>query len=203
MPFLPPPLPGTELPRRALFIGRNGALLRRDMPPTLARFDPAFFSPDAVSLLFRAQNASWSLYLIGNEDGVARGRVSDATWERFEAGLLEHLKAQGIRIARNYACLDHPQGKGNHKRDSVFLFPNTGALYHAAQEDGIELSESWLIGDNALELAAGWRSGVRIAAVAAQRQARAGEIEVEAALCAPQLAPVLREILAQDVLTRA
>lgn len=199
--FLPTPLPGTGLPPRALFISRNGTLLERSA--TLpARFDPALFSAEALPLLFRARQAGWSLYLIGNEDAVARGRMSDAVWKRFEQGLLEHLAGQGITIQRNYACLDHPQGKGHHQRDSVFLFPNTGALYHAAQEDGIELSESWVIAGDVDELAAGWRAGMRLAAVAGALQRQSTDIEVETQVRASDLAHGLSEVLAADQLAR-
>lgn len=196
--YLPLPLPGTGFPPRALFVGRLGTLIRRPAQGWCSRFDPALFSAGSLELLFRARQAGWSLYLIGNEEAVARGRMSDASYERFERELLAYLTARGITIARNYACLEHPEGKGLHRRDSVFLFPNTGALYHAAQVDGIELSESWVIGDNELELAAGWRAGCRIASVANESDGEASLLEVEPALRAKDLKQVLSEVLAID-----
>jgi phosphoglycolate phosphatase-like HAD superfamily hydrolase len=64
-------------------------------------------------------------------------------------------------VARNYACLDHPEGKGPHGKPSVFLLPDTGLLYHAAQVDGVHLDRSWVVGDSSLELTAGGRAGCR------------------------------------------
>jgi histidinol phosphatase-like enzyme len=153
------PLPGTERSVRGLFVDRWGTLL--DLPPrgSSLRFDPGKIFPGAVDALFRAQQAGWTVYLIGNEEAVAQGRWSDAAWERFEAALLQHLAAMGIDVARNYACLDHPEGVGAHCKPSVFLLPDTGLLYHAAQVDGVELRESWVVGDSSLELAAGGRAG--------------------------------------------
>jgi histidinol phosphatase-like enzyme len=164
-------------------------------------------SPAALRLLFRAGQHGWNLYLIGNEEEVAKGRVSDAAWETFEAGLLARLSGEGIRLVRHYACLDHPKGKGKHRRDSVFRFPNTGALFHAAQEDGVELRESWLLSSDVDELAAGWRAGCRTGRVGPSPSERPtkskGGLEVEPDLAAEDLAALLAEVLACDEYSRA
>jgi D-glycero-D-manno-heptose 1,7-bisphosphate phosphatase len=195
-------IPGTEAPRRALFVGRNGALLIGAHAAAPERVDRALFSDAALGLLFRATQAGWNLYLIGNEESVAHGRVPEASWQRFEAELMAHLASLGVPVKRNYACLDHPRGKGKHRRDSVFLFPNTGALYHAAQEDGIELAHSWIIAQRTSELAAGWRAGCRTAAVGASDDDRGDELAVEPDLRAGDLLHALSEILGSDVNVR-
>jgi D-glycero-D-manno-heptose 1,7-bisphosphate phosphatase len=191
-----PALPGTTPPKRALFIDRWGTLLEQPERGYEARFDKCEFTPAAIDLLFRASQAGWQIYLIGNEDAVARGKLADATWERFEAELLAHLGSLGVPIARNYACLDHPEhGKGTHLKDSVFLLPNTGPMYHAKQHDGIQLDESWVIGDSTIELAAGWRAGCRTAAVKTGLAGADGTLEIDPAFHGENLGEVLAEIL--------
>jgi histidinol phosphatase-like enzyme len=196
-PLSIPPLPGAGRPRRGLFIGRTGALLVAPEKIAASLIPKDLWSPEATRLLFRAGQRGWNLYLIGNEDRVALGRMSDAAWERFEADLVARLRGEGIPLVRHYACLDHPKGKGRHRRDSVFRFPNTGALFHAAQEDGIELRESWVIAGDVDELAAGWRAGCRTAQVGRGR-ARVGDLEVEPDRVAVDLARALAELLATD-----
>jgi histidinol phosphatase-like enzyme len=196
LPLLP--IPGTTRAPRALFVGRWSACLAAPSGGFRGEFRPELFSAGAEALLFRASQAGWTIYLIGNEDAVAEGRVSDHAWTRFEEALLGWLAGRGIRVARNYACLDHPEGRGAHRRDSVFLFPNTGALYHAAQEDGIQLGDSWIVSSDPLELAAGWRAGCRIARVGGGRAARHGPLEVEAEIAATDLSGVLRELLSAE-----
>jgi histidinol phosphatase-like enzyme len=197
-----PSIPGTGVPRRGLFVSRWGALLTRPARRGLPAFDAALFVPGALDRLFRAQHHSWNLYLVGNEDAVARGGASEEDWNAFETALLAHLAGLGIPVTRNYACLDHPQGRGKHKRDSVFLFPNTGVLYHAAQEDGIALAESWLFSDDVHELAAGWRAGCRIAGVRLAGPAVSGEISVEPQLSARDLTAALAGVLGADEYAR-
>jgi histidinol phosphatase-like enzyme len=123
--------------------------------------------------------------------------VSDATWERFDESLMAHLKGQGIAVKRNYACLDHPLGKPPHGKDSVFLFPNTGCLYHAQQEDGIELRQSWVLSDDVLELAAAWRASAHVAAIESPSSRLSEEdLDVEPDIVVRGAAAGLIEILA-------
>jgi len=153
------PLPGTEPPTRGVFVDRWGTLLALPPAGSCSRFAEAGFVEGAVNALFRAQQAGWRVYLIGNEPEVAMGRTARSTWERFEQELLEHLAGQGVHICRNYACLDDPEGQGPHRKPSVFRLPDTGLLYHAAQLDGVDLERSWVVGDGRAELAAGGRAG--------------------------------------------
>lgn len=155
-------------PPRALFIQRWRTLFT---PPASSRrawcasFSGVNFAPGALQALFRAGQRGWTIYLLGNEDAVAGGQWSERSWEKFERQLLGHLAQEGIKVQRNYACLDRPGGAGSHDKDSVFRLPGTGVFYHAAQQDGIDLSSSWVIASDPLELAAGWRAGCRLAAV--------------------------------------
>lgn len=199
---LPGPLPGTGRPVRGLFVGRSSVHLADEPADRAENALSGKLSPAALRMLFRAGQRGWTLYLIGNEDSVARGRVSDVAWERYEADLILRLRGEGIRVARHYACVDHPRGKGKHQRDSVFRFPNTGALYHAAQEDGIELRESWVVSADTDELAAGWRAGCRTACVGT-RPEKKGDLAVEPDLASADLAGALAEVLDSDEFTRA
>lgn len=191
------PLPGTESPSRALFIDRWGTLLATPEKGWCARFKDAELTPGALESLFRAHQAGWKIYLIGNEEAVAKGRISDSTWERFEAEMLTALSSYGIPVARNYACLDDPLGgKPPHDKDSVFMLPNTGAMYHAKQHDGIDLERSWVIGDSTLELAAGWRAGCRLAAVRSGVALADCELDVQPEIWGNTLSQVVYELVA-------
>ena len=160
-----PPLEGTLQPPRALFVDRWGTLLETPSAGFAAAPSELRFHAGALDALFRASQAGWRLYLLGNEDAVAFGRLPAEAWREIEKKMLADLARAGVALARNYACTDHPEGVPGHRNDSVFWLPNTGAFYHAFHVDGVELGKSWVIGDSTLELVAGWRSGCRMAAV--------------------------------------
>ena len=176
---LPRPIPGTEPLRRALFIKRWGTLLERPVPG-FAPFAECRFTAGALDALFRLGGAGWNVYLIGNEDEVAQGRVLDSEWEAFERGLNEHLQQFGIPVQRNYVCVDDPlNGAGVHRKGSVFRLPDTGLFFHAQQQDGISLRHSLLIADSTVELAAGTRAGCRTLGVRTGRACADGQYHVE------------------------
>ncbi len=155
------PIPGAEQPLRGLFIDRFGTLLESPGAAGFRSFSPAHVPTAAVDTLFRLSRNGWRVYLVGNEDAVARGKVSDEQWSEFERELMGHLLQRGVEIARNYACLDDVNGKGAHQKLSVFRFPDTGVFFHAQQFDGVDLRRSYLIGDSTLEIAAAARAGLK------------------------------------------
>lgn len=192
------PLPGTSPSRRALFIDRWGTLLELPPEDPARTYDQLLFQEGAIDGLFRAVQAGWTIYLLGNEDRVARGAVDEARWKEFESQLLLALGSAGVVVERNYACVVHPEdGVGKLRTDSVFLLPNTGAMYHARQHDGIDLGLSWVIGDSTLELAAGWRAGCRTAGVRCGEGVTDGALEVDLDLYAPDLPSILDHLSQQ------
>ena len=195
-------LPGTEQPARALFIDRWGTLLETPSKGVARHPDDVRFFPGAIDALFRATRAGWKVYLIGNEDAVARGRLSDANWEAVRATIEQQLANAGVCIARFYACLDHPKGKGKHQLDSVYLMPNTGVMYHAAHRDGVVLPKSWVIGDSSLELVAGWRAGCRLAAVRTGQALEDGVFEVHPEFVGDDLAQAVLALLGVQAVYR-
>jgi len=181
-----PSLPGSGQPKRGLFIDRWGTLMEQPAKGHYSSFNPEQFTPGALDTLFHAAQSGWTIYLIGNEDAVAFGRQSATSWRKLESDLLEHLRSHGIPVL--------PEGKRPHNKDSVFLLPNTGILYHAAQNDGIALNSSWVIGDSTIELVAGWRAGCRLAGVRTGIALEDGELQVEPDIFADNLASVLHEL---------
>lgn len=189
-----PSIPGTGTPPRGLFVSRWGALLERPAGSSARPFDQVQFHARVLEVLFRAGQAGWHIYTVGNEDDVAHGRASDSQWEHFHQDFLAQLRANGIPLVRDYACLDHPDGKAPHDKESVFWFPNTGALYHAAQEDGIVLAESWMVSAFVPELAAAWRAGAHVAAIHAM-PGRGEDLQVEPEIRARRAVDAIVEVL--------
>jgi len=195
--FLPfPPLKGTGMPPAALFIDRWGTLLQPTQRGPARNPDQVTFLPGAADALFRASRAGWTIYLLGNEDQVARGQQSQKSWLAVEEAILEGLRSMGVAVAGSYACLDDPEhGRGKRRRESVFRLPNTGAFYHAAHVDGIDLRRSWVIGDSSLELAAGWRSGCQTAGVRTGQALQDGHLALDPDLLVADLAAAVNNIL--------
>jgi len=190
------PLPGTQPRPRGLFVDLWGSLLEPPADGFCKTFAEVEFTPGAVDALFRASRDGWKIYLIGNEDSVAHGKLPEPTWREIEGEIEDHLAAHGVRLTRNYTCIDDPQdGIEGRQADSVYRLPNTGAFYHAYHNDGVTLGLSWVLGDSTVELAAGWRAGCRTAALESGVGLSDGTFHVEPAMTGPNLAEALGAIL--------
>ncbi len=196
------PIPGSGIPPRGLFLSRWKGLLKPAGLSAIGDLELEHFDLDCVSLLARATQRSWKLYVCGNEPEIALGELAEERWTHFEPNFLKLLCTQGVELTRHYACLDSKAGAGRRQRESVFEFPNTGVFYHAMQEDGIELGESWVLSADTNQLAAGWRAGVHTARIGGTGRCQSGDLAVDPDLCAGAMAGLLREVLLRDPLMR-
>ncbi len=105
------------------------------------------------------KNAGFSLVVVSNQGGVARGRYSleavDAVNVRLNSLLEERLDA--FRV-----CPYHPHGVvPNFTREHPWRKPAPGMILDAAAEMGLDLERSWLIGDAERDCQAGRAAGLK------------------------------------------
>ena len=192
------PLPGTNPAPRGIFIDLWGTLLLEPPKGEKKSASNLQFHEGALEAMYLAHRSNWLLYLIGNEFDVAHGRLSDDEWNDINTELCAQISGEGIRIQRQYICLDHPEGVGAHAFDSVFQLPNTGLLYHAMHNDSIELSKSWIVGDSTVELVSGWRAGCKLAGVRTGQAVEDGQFEVTPNFTAGNLSEALLALLGKQ-----
>ena len=113
-------------------------------------------APEAVRLL---NEAGYTVIVITNQSGVARGYYDEAAVRQFHAHMQDALRAQGAHIDAFYYCPHHPQGIV--KQFAVQCRcrkPKPGMLEQAAREWPIDLGRSFLIGDKDDDMAPPRRS---------------------------------------------
>ncbi len=144
----------------AIFLDRDGTLIN----------DPGYLNhPDQVQLLDGAAEAlrelrglSYKTVVVSNQSGVARGIVTEQMLERIHERLSELLAAKGAAVDKVYYCPYHPDGViDQYRKDSDLRKPKPGMLLTAAQEMGIDLAKSWMIGDNERDIEAGRSAGCK------------------------------------------
>lgn len=109
--------------------------------------------PGALDALHRLKKAGYSLVIITNQSGIARGLLTEADYTAVDARLSE-LLGSGL-IASTYMCPDAPDAP------SDFRKPAPGMLIKAAEELDLDLGRSWTVGDKESDLLAGIRAGTR------------------------------------------
>jgi histidinol-phosphate phosphatase family protein len=144
----------------AVFLDKDGTLVE-DVPynvdPEKIRLGPGAL--EAARLL---HEAGFRLVVVSNQSGVARGLFAESALQAVEERLRGLLAEAGVPLAGFYYCPHHPQGTvGAYSRVCVCRKPAPGLILRAAQELGIEVERSWLVGDILDDVEAGRRAGCR------------------------------------------
>jgi D-glycero-D-manno-heptose 1,7-bisphosphate phosphatase len=116
----------------------------------------------AAEALASANAAGLLVVVVTNQSGVARGYYGEADVEALHAWMAAELAAQGARIDRFYHCPYHADAAVEAYRvaDHPDRKPNPGMLLRAIADLAIDPARSFLIGDQASDLAAARAAGV-------------------------------------------
>jgi D-glycero-D-manno-heptose 1,7-bisphosphate phosphatase len=146
--------------RPAAFLDRDGVLnIDRGYTHKSDHLEWIAGAPDAVRLL---NEAGYTVIVITNQSGVARGYYEEAAVQQFHAHMQDALRALGAHIDAFYYCPHHPEGTV--KEFAVRCRcrkPNPGMLEQAAREWPIDLGRSFLIGDKDDDMAAAAAFNIR------------------------------------------
>ncbi|MFQ5577592.1 MAG: D-glycero-beta-D-manno-heptose 1,7-bisphosphate 7-phosphatase [Anaerolineae bacterium] len=167
---------------RAIFLDRDGVICenRADYVKSWAEFK---FLPGAKNSLATLSRLGLPIIVVTNQSGIGRGVVSTQTIEDIHRNMVAQVTAHGGRIDRVVYCPHHP-GDGCNCRK-----PESGMLVQVAEEMGLDLVGSYMIGDAASDLIAGQRVGCRAFLVLTGRGFQ-------------QLLPALRSVNGQFTVTR-
>lgn len=146
--------------RAAVFLDKDGTVLA-DVPYNVAPERMAF-APMALAGLSRLAQTDLSLVVISNQPGVARGFFAADALNAVGVKLAAMFHAAGAHLDGFYWCPHHPEGVVQpYAMACDCRKPKPGLLLRAAQELGLDLAESWFIGDILDDVEAGNRAGCR------------------------------------------
>ncbi len=145
--------------RRAVFLDRDGTLIRE--VGYLSRVEELEVLPGVAEALKRLGEAGYLRLVVSNQSGVARGYFDEATVERLNDALRDRLRAAGADVEDFAWCPHHP----DHDKACACRKPEPGLLKELAARHGVDLKASWMVGDKAVDVAAGKNAGCRAALV--------------------------------------
>jgi D-glycero-D-manno-heptose 1,7-bisphosphate phosphatase len=155
-------------PRRAVFLDRDGTLIRD--PGYLSDPDGVELFPETTDVLRALSQAGFALVLCTNQSGVARGKYGVAQYERVASRLESLLAEAGAPLLASYWCPYHPEGTvAPWNVDHPDRKPSDGMWRRAAADHGIDLARSYSIGDGERDVVAGKRAGTTAILVAGGR----------------------------------
>ena len=116
-------------------------------------------APEAVR---RLNAAGWTVIVVTNQAGVARGFYDEAAVDAFHDAMSAALAGQGARIDAFYFCPFHEDAvvdayrHGNHPDRK----PNPGMLLKGLADHGVAPADAFMIGDRDSDMQAAERAGV-------------------------------------------
>lgn len=138
---------------RAVFLDRDGTMIAE--AGYLSRPDQIKIFPATRTGLKKLCDAGFKLFIISNQSGVGRGYFTMADVEKVNRHLCGELARDGIRIEKIYVAPEKPEEPSRGRK------PSPQFLFDARDEFGVDLAQSFMIGDKLIDLESGWNAGVR------------------------------------------
>jgi len=138
----------------AIFLDRDG-VINENSAEHIKSWDEFKFIPGALDSLRDLAETGRPIFVVTNQAAVNRGLMTQATLDDIHRRMIEIIESAGGRITKVYFC-PHDGHEGCDCRK-----PGSGMLKQAAEEFGINLNQSFMVGDAWTDVAAGIGVGAR------------------------------------------
>jgi D-glycero-D-manno-heptose 1,7-bisphosphate phosphatase len=142
--------------RRAVFLDRDGvinrALERDDLPYSPASLGEFEILPDVDVACAKLKQAGYLLVVATNQPDVGRGLLKKEIVEMIHAEMCRQLPIDHVKVCYH---------SGREQSDCDCRKPKPGMLLRAARELGIDLRQSWMVGDRWRDVDCGHAAGCR------------------------------------------
>lgn len=146
--------------KKAIFIDKDGTLIQ-DVPYNV---DPEkiVLEQYAGMALQLFQEQGYMLVVITNQSGVARGYFKEEQLEGVQKKINALLRDYNVLLDGFFYCPHHPEGTiSPYAINCNCRKPGPGMLQTAAEQLGVDLTQSWMIGDILHDVEAGNQAGCR------------------------------------------
>ncbi len=138
---------------RAVFLDRDGTIIEERN--YLCRVEDVAILPGAAAALGRLQQAGFKLFIVSNQSGVGRGYFTLADAAEVNEHLLQELGREQVRFEKIYIAPEAPDEPSRGRK------PSPQFLLDARDEFGVDLAQSYMIGDKLIDLECGWNAEVK------------------------------------------
>ena len=161
--------------KRALFLDRDGVLdeliYYQDVEAWEAprAFTDLRMMPDVSEPLRRFVDAGWLLFIVTNQPNAAKGKAPHDLVRHINDEVVLRL---GVPVAKSYICFHQASDRCECRKPSPFF------LREAEREFGVDLGQSWMVGDQDSDLLCGRAAGCKVALIEHQGSAhKRGDVE--------------------------
>ncbi len=143
----------------ALFLDRDGVVNKEK--DFITHPDSLSLEEGVVALIAYYNQKSWPVIIVTNQSGIAKQKITWATYWQIEDRLIEMLAAEGAFIDLILACPCHPEGVAPYNGpDLPSRKPAAGMIDKACEILAIDKKASVIIGDRMRDIKAGDNGGL-------------------------------------------
>jgi D-glycero-D-manno-heptose 1,7-bisphosphate phosphatase len=146
-------MPETQLLRRAVFLDRDGTICEE--MGYVNHIDRLQVFPYAAAAIRQLNEAEIPVVVITNQSGIARDIFPESLVHQVHKKMISQLAAGGAWIDAIYFCPHKTEDACECRK------PNPGLLERAAREHGLDLANSWVVGDRYADLEMAHAVGAR------------------------------------------
>ncbi len=139
--------------KRAVFLDRDGTLIQEK--DYLCRPEQVVIYPGAALALRRLMDAGYLLFIVTNQSGVGRGYFTIQDVERVHQHIVSELARDRVRFEKIYVAPEAPEAPSRGRK------PSPQFLFDAREEFGVDLNQSYMIGDKLSDLECAWNAGMK------------------------------------------
>jgi D-glycero-D-manno-heptose 1,7-bisphosphate phosphatase len=145
--------------RKAAFLDRDGTVTK-GVAYYLTKPSQVELEVGAAEAIRLLRRNDYLIVVITNQAGVARGLLTEQDLAAINDEMLKQLAAQGAQVEGVYCCPHHPEGFiERYSIECECRKPKPGLLLRAAQDLGIDLNSSVMVGDAERDVLAGMAVG--------------------------------------------
>jgi D-glycero-D-manno-heptose 1,7-bisphosphate phosphatase len=145
---------------KAIFLDKDGTLVENI--PFNVEPRRITLAPGAGAALRLLSRLDYRLFVVSNQDGIARGHFAEDAMTAVGNRLCDLLFRERLTLDGFYYCPHHPEGVVRQYAVACRCRkPQPGMLLKAALDHGIDLAASWMVGDILHDVEAGNRAGCR------------------------------------------
>ena len=154
---------------RALFLDRDGVIDELVFYPSHQEWESPRhvrdlrMRPGVAGALKTASRAGWLLFIITNQPSFAKGKCPLEDLEEVHERVLANLREDGVTITDSYVCYHHPESKLDGYGVCECRKPRPYFIREAAKKYDVDLSRSWMVGDQETDVVTGINAGCRTA----------------------------------------
>ncbi|HEX7833423.1 MAG TPA: HAD-IIIA family hydrolase [Thermoanaerobaculia bacterium] len=160
---------------RALFLDRDGVVDELVYYPSHDEWESPRRISDLKMIdgvtepLRRFHDAGWLLFVVTNQPSAAKGKASRDELQEVHDAV---MRALDVPVTQSYICFHRSEDACECRKPKPYF------LLEAAREFGVDLAQSWMVGDQDSDLRCGRAAGCKVALIEHRgSEHKRGEVE--------------------------